>query len=162
MNYCAKCEQRLPKPWFRIVNGPAVFLLIWPALDLLGGAVIYRPPGPPPQPRGGALAVGAVLTVAVYAWIALSGRWRSAHLPRSCGETTMGYCSKCGQRLPKPWFRVVNGPAALLLVWPALGFLGYGVIPAPQAFSTYPYGTGLVAAAALTVAVYAWIARSGR
>lgn len=86
----------------------------------------------------------------------------TAALPRPDGVVNTAYCSKCGQRLPKPWFRIVNGPAALLFVWPALDFLGYGLIPEPQAFFTWMHGTGLVVCAALTVAVYAWIARSGR
>jgi hypothetical protein len=74
MNYRAKCGQSLPKARFRIVNGPARRLFIWPALDIFGYALIPRGSELLPGLHGSALAVGAVLVAAVYAWIALSGR----------------------------------------------------------------------------------------
>jgi len=74
MEYCSKCGQSVPKPWFRIANGPATLLFIWPALDIFGYALIPHGPGLLPYLHGSVLAVGAVFTAAVYAWIALSGR----------------------------------------------------------------------------------------
>jgi hypothetical protein len=70
MTYCSQCGQEMPKPRFRIVNGPAKLLFMWPALDLLAYATLQ-----PVMPLyGAALAVGTVFTAAVYAWIGLSGR----------------------------------------------------------------------------------------
>jgi hypothetical protein len=74
----------------------------------------------------------------------------------------MNYCSKCGQAVPKPWFRIVNSPAALLFVWPALDFLGYAIVPHGPDFLPYLHGTTLAVGAVFTAALYAWIAISGR
>jgi hypothetical protein len=68
MNYCSKCGQGLPNPRFRIVNGPARLLFIWPAVDLIAYATIPRGPDMLPYLHGAALAAGTVFTVAVYAW----------------------------------------------------------------------------------------------
>ncbi len=74
----------------------------------------------------------------------------------------MIYCSKCGQKLTKPWFRIVNGPAALLFVWPTLDVLGYATVPAEPDLLPYLHGATLAVATVFTVAVYAWITLSGR
>jgi hypothetical protein len=74
----------------------------------------------------------------------------------------MVYCSKCGQKLPKPWFRIVNSPAALLFAWPALDMLGYATIPQGSNLLPYLHGATLAVATVFTAAVYAWIALAGR
>ena len=74
MIYCSKCGQSLTKPRFRIVNGPARLLFVWPAIDLCAYALTPRGPDLLPYLHGAVLAAGAVVTAAVYAWIALSGR----------------------------------------------------------------------------------------
>jgi hypothetical protein len=74
MTYCSKCGQSTPAPRFRIVNGPARLLFIWPLLDLFGYAVIPQGPSLIPYLHGSMLAVGVAFTAAIYAWIAISGR----------------------------------------------------------------------------------------
>jgi hypothetical protein len=74
MTYCSKCGQLLPKPKFRIVNGPARVLFALPAFSILSLAVQFGLKLPPPQPTGATLAIATVLTAALYAWIGLSGR----------------------------------------------------------------------------------------
>jgi hypothetical protein len=74
MIYCSKCGQSLPKPRFRIVNGPARLLFIWPVLDLVSYALLPCGRESLPRLHGAELAAGTVLTAAAYAWIALSGK----------------------------------------------------------------------------------------
>jgi hypothetical protein len=74
MTYCSKCGQSLPAPRFRIINGPARLLFLWPLVDFV---FYFLHPSMSPSPgygRAAELAFGVVLTAAMYAWIALSGR----------------------------------------------------------------------------------------
>jgi hypothetical protein len=74
----------MPKPRFRIVNGPAKLLFIWPALDLLAYATLQ-----PVMPlHGAALAVGTVFSAAVCE-------------DRAIGPMSMGALTPVSARRPR-------------------------------------------------------------